>query len=275
MHHFCIGIKSITVETLKEWKVNIWAYTVTSLSYDVTGYLLIWVPRESKHNEKIDFYSLYDQILWFLHHSRSWYQGDGKKRFLVNWVVRLTLTSAVHVFHVFERCLCPTNIDATIVMSAHFIPHFMASYHLWTCKYWQQCTIMRSKKGLASRHTEKGIEHMAPPNTGPIDDAIWVVLEPKQGTILSWQGLQKGVASFLSFLYLAIHTYTMQSTIHLQSTQEVDAHAPASTYYTTGNNAGTATRRLQTLNNVSQPIDHCTYQPFLTHSILQHSNDMK
>ncbi|CDH49002.1 glycoside hydrolase family 37 protein [Lichtheimia corymbifera JMRC:FSU:9682] len=47
----------------------------------------------------------------------------------------------------------------------------------------------------------------------------------------------------------------MQSTIHLQSTQEVDAHAPASTYYTTGNNAGTATRRLQTLNNQRHEVD--------------------
>lgn len=84
------------------------------------------------------------------------------------------------------------------------------------------------------------------------------LLEPKQGTILSWRGLQKGL--FLFFLFSTQqYTHTMQSTIHLQSTQEVDAHAPASTYYTTGNNAGTATRRLQTLNNVSQTAHSCTY----------------
>jgi alpha,alpha-trehalase len=37
----------------------------------------------------------------------------------------------------------------------------------------------------------------------------------------------------------------MQSTIHVSSDQEVDAHAPASTYYTTGLNAGGHISRLK------------------------------
>lgn len=37
----------------------------------------------------------------------------------------------------------------------------------------------------------------------------------------------------------------MQSTIHITTDQEVDAHAPSSTYYTTGLNAGGVIGRLK------------------------------
>ncbi|KAG0170044.1 alpha,alpha-trehalase nth1 [Apophysomyces sp. BC1034] len=41
----------------------------------------------------------------------------------------------------------------------------------------------------------------------------------------------------------------MQSTIHISTDQEVDVHAPASTYYTTGSNTGGSTNRLKTFIN--------------------------
>lgn len=37
----------------------------------------------------------------------------------------------------------------------------------------------------------------------------------------------------------------MQSTIHVVSNQDVDVHAPAKTYYTTGSNAGGFISRLK------------------------------
>lgn len=48
----------------------------------------------------------------------------------------------------------------------------------------------------------------------------------------------------------------MQSTIHhfLSDDREIDVHAPAKTYYTTGNNAGGFVSRLRTFNNVSSSI---------------------
>lgn len=39
----------------------------------------------------------------------------------------------------------------------------------------------------------------------------------------------------------------MQSTIHVVSNQDVDVHAPAKTYYTTGSNAGGFISRLKSL----------------------------
>lgn len=39
----------------------------------------------------------------------------------------------------------------------------------------------------------------------------------------------------------------MQTTIHVKADQEVDVHAPASTYYTTGNNSGASISRMKTL----------------------------
>ncbi|KAF7727245.1 alpha,alpha-trehalase nth1 [Apophysomyces ossiformis] len=41
----------------------------------------------------------------------------------------------------------------------------------------------------------------------------------------------------------------MQSTIHISADQEVDVHAPASTYYTTGSNTGGSINRLKTFFN--------------------------
>jgi alpha,alpha-trehalase len=38
----------------------------------------------------------------------------------------------------------------------------------------------------------------------------------------------------------------MQSTIHIAADQQVDVHAPPSTYYTTGYNSGGAISRLKT-----------------------------
>lgn len=37
----------------------------------------------------------------------------------------------------------------------------------------------------------------------------------------------------------------MESTIHVGSYHDVDVHAPAKTYYTTGSNAGGSTSRLK------------------------------
>lgn len=42
----------------------------------------------------------------------------------------------------------------------------------------------------------------------------------------------------------------MQSTIHVSTDQDVDVHAPAKTYYTTGSNAGGSVSRLKTFYTV-------------------------
>lgn len=52
--------------------------------------------------------------------------------------------------------------------------------------------------------------------------------------------------SFSLNFYQALNKHLpMQSTIHITTDQEVDAHAPSSTYYTTGLNAGGVIGRLK------------------------------
>ena len=90
--------------------------------------------------------------------------------------------------------------------------HF--SWSVLTCGYannWQQCFYMSKQKGLATRHTKKGIECSERPNTGPISDAIWVAPSPSEVQSSRGKLCKKGL--FLFFL-LATQQYTHTTHIY-------------------------------------------------------------
>lgn len=120
-----------------------------------------------------------------------------------------------------------------------------------------------SNQQAFSTHEYKGITTS---NLQPINDSSPFSVLYIYIYISIASNINKGFFSLLAlsfFLLLSLtlasttQLLTMQSTIHVLGDPTVDVHAPAKTYYTTGNNAGGSISRLKThkVTTDCTPID--------------------